>query len=173
MSLGMPMGHWTVRTPTKDIAGMGLFYRKFQAGTRATSGSFALVLRTVGTHVQVPGFVHVPGTLNEWDSSGRQRRMLFKGTGDELASTSPEVLGGGAAAITFVTSMTLSWRPRGRTANLRPCTWRSTPVGARGQLKGIPLIGRVRPGAPSVLAGPDGRSVVLGRINLPDQSAPS
>lgn len=100
--LRIPKGYKTIFVPTEDIAGMGLFYRKFQAGTRAPSGWFACVLRPDGSHVQLTGLFYAPsGLVKEGDSSGRRRRLIFKGTEDELASTSPEAIRGSAAGTSL------------------------------------------------------------------------
>ena len=60
-ALRIPKGYKTVSIPTEDIAGIGLFYRKFQAGTRAPSGWFAFVLRSDGSHEQLTGLHYGPG----------------------------------------------------------------------------------------------------------------
>jgi hypothetical protein len=79
-----------------------LFYRKFQAGTRAPSGWFAYVLRPDGSHYQLTGLFYSPGRLvKEGDSSGRPRSLIFKGTEDELASTDPQAIRRSAAGTSL------------------------------------------------------------------------
>jgi hypothetical protein len=100
--LRVPKGYKTIFVPTEDIAGMGLFYRKFQAGTRAPSGWFAFVLRPDGSHVHLTGLFYAPSALvKQGDSSGRPRRLIFKGTEDELASTTPEAIRESAAGASL------------------------------------------------------------------------
>lgn len=92
-TLRVPKGFKTQTIATDEIAGLGLLYRKQQAGTRTPSGWSAYVFKEDGSAVQLGGAFYAPSrVVKEGDPSRTPRRMVFKGTEDELASTDSAAL---------------------------------------------------------------------------------